>query len=132
MRRYVPLILLLFGVYACSVQAAPLTFAVTYTEPAVNADGSTLDDLVETQVFYAVDGGAPIAVPSVPATGPTGGQLIEQRILVDLTVGASHIVTAFARAKDTSGNESADSNTDSTTVDFLAPGAPQGTTIRRV
>ena len=132
MRRYIPLVLLLFGAYACSVQAAPLTFAVTYTEPTKNADGSALNDLAETQVFYAVDGGAPVAVPPVPATGPTGGQLVEQMILIDLTVGASHIVSVFARAKDTFGNESADSNTDSTTVDFLAPGAPQGTTIRKV
>ena len=132
MRKYVPLILFLFGVYACAVQAAPMTFEVSYTEPTLNADGTALGDLKETQVFVSVDGAPPVGETPTFANDLSGGAAIVKTIVVDLAPGVTHTVTVFARAVDHWGNISPDSNTDTATFDFLAPGAPQGTTIRRV
>ena len=108
-----------------------MEFDVTYTEPITNVDGAELNDLKETQVFYSVDGAPPVAATPTPASTSSGGVVVTTRIIVELTPGMAHTVSAFVLATDTSGNISPDSNTDTVTVDFLAPGAPQWVNIRR-
>ena len=132
MKRFVLTMLLVFGVYACGIQAAPMTFSVTYTEPSTSVDGTALNDLKETQVFVSVDGAPPVGEISTPASTPTGGVAIAKSVVVDLAPGETHTVSVFARAADTSGNISPDSNTDTATVDFLAPGAPLGVKVEKV
>lgn len=112
-------------------QEVIMEFDVTYTEPTTNVDGAELNDLKETQVFYSVDGALPVAATPTPASTSSGGEVITKSIIVELTPGMAHTVSAFVRAIDTSGNISHDSSTDTVTVDFLAPGAPQGVSIRR-
>lgn len=112
-------------------QGVIMEFDVTYTEPITNVDGAELNDLKETQVFYSVDGAPPVAATPTPASTSSGGVVVTTRIIVELTPGMAHTVSAFVLATDTSGNISPDSNTDTVTVDFLAPGAPQWVNIRR-
>ena len=130
MQRFVLAMLLVFGVYACGVQAAPMTFNVTYTEPSASVDGTALNDLKETQVFVSTNGAPPVGeIPTLASTS-TGGVAVAKSIVVDLAPGMTHTVSVFARAVDTSGNISPDSNTDTATVDFLAPGAPLGVEVK--
>lgn len=132
MKRYIIAVLLVFGLYACGAQAAPITFSVTYTEPSASVDGTALNDLKETQVFVSVDGAPPVGETPTFANDLTGGRAIFKTIVVDLTPGMTHTVTVFARAVDHSGNISPDSNKDTATVDFLAPGAPLGVKVEKV
>lgn len=92
---------------------------VTYKEPVLNADDTTLDDLSHTNVY--VDG---VKGGDIPATSPNGGGNISVPVNVDVAVGKVKTFTVNATATDTSGNESLPSTTITIRVDKLSPKHP--------
>jgi hypothetical protein len=86
-----------------AVPARPATeHTVEFREPATNADGTPLQDLVSIRVYWRVDGG-PEAVAAYPASSPTGGDLRRVRLTVPATSGT---LTITITAVDAAGNES--------------------------
>jgi len=96
----------------------------SYTEPTVNEDGSPLSDLAKTTIYYDLGAGQVKAL-DVPASSPTGGGQISQTVTVPIVSGQEANVKFWATATDTSGNESAPSNSVTVRIDRLAPGPPQ-------
>src|SRR5690349_1982072 len=98
------------GLYASSAYAIDFTptgavLTVTYKEPAVNKDGSSLDDLDHTNVYYQVGSDAEVKGPNVPASSPAGGGNISTTITVPVPTDMRATVAVSASATDTSGNE---------------------------
>ena len=62
--------------FAIDFTGTGITGDLTYTEPSTNSDGTPLTDLDRTE--YRIDNGAGTVTPSVtvPASSPTGGQLV--------------------------------------------------------
>jgi hypothetical protein len=79
------------------------THAITFQEPATNADGTPLRDLASNRVYYLVDSGPEQAVV-VPASNPAGGQMRTVVLTVPFNTG---ILTVTATSIDTQGQESA-------------------------
>lgn len=78
------------------------TVTATYTEPKVNANGTSIDDLKETVLTLSVNGTA--ATPIVtPATAPTGGGIITKTATVAAPSCKSTKVDGTAAAIDTVG-----------------------------
>jgi len=92
------------------------TVTLIWTLPTTRTDGSALllTDIVEVDIFDAVNGAAAsqIATVSGPATTYTTGVLVE----------GAHIFTAFA--KDSGGRVSASSNPATITVPSTAAPSP--------
>ena len=112
--------------------AAAIDFTVTgasvtatYTEPTTNADATPLADLAKTNVYYQLPGGTPVKGADVPASRPLGGGAISTQVTVPVVAGQDVLVTFWATATDTSGNESARSAEVQRRIDRLAPTAPQ-------
>lgn len=90
------------------------TFNAKYTEPTTNALGAPLTNLLNCTVTYrvAVDAGTPgpAKLVVVPASSPTGGQLIVRPITdTELTPGHNYTLTgSYACANPAgTGNSSA-------------------------
>ena len=111
--------------------AAAIDFTVTgavitatYTEPTTNADATPLADLAKTNVYYQLPGGIPVKGPDVAASRPQGGGAITTQVTVPVVAGQDVLVTFWATATDTGGNESARSAEVQRRIDRLAPAAP--------
>ena len=76
------LLYLLFAgaAHAIDFTATGTILTVTYTEPTQNTDGTALDDLAKTSVYYQVGTAAEVKGPDIPASGPTGGAPISTQI----------------------------------------------------
>lgn len=98
---------------------------VEYQEPTDNADGSVLDDLQHTSVFYDI-GGGPVNVVDYPASLAAGGLTVIYDFVVPVLPGDKRNVTVFATATDTSGNTSAPSDSISILIDRRIPNRPFG------
>jgi hypothetical protein len=122
-------ILSFFGLYANTVFAeASLdsgSFTVAYQEPVANADGTVLDDLAHTTIYYSLDGGARIKAMDIPASATGGGGNIQQAFVID-GLGSQVDVLITYTATDISGNESLEFVESIIRIDKVAPGAPIG------
>jgi hypothetical protein len=98
---------------------------VEYDEPVTNADGTPLQDLKETRIYYQMGSAAPTLAATVPATAPTGGGHIAQKVAVPVGPNQEADVTFWATAVDTSGNESVRSSTATVRIDRLPPAPPR-------
>lgn len=126
---------LMLGIILAALAAAPaqaIEFTVsasvvtaTYTEPALNADGSALVDLDHTSVYYRIGTAEPVKGPAVPASAPAGGGAITTQVNVPVAAGQEADVDFWATATDASGNESVPSATVRVRIDRLAPAPPQ-------
>lgn len=128
MKRIVALLLFTFTGYASALNITGVTsvnVTVTYKEPSTNADGSPLEDLVGTNVYYQIGTVVTKAI-EVPATSPNGGGDITTEITVPVSDGEDKDVTVWATALDdgTPQNESEPSPFDTVNIDRQAPGAP--------
>jgi len=113
-----------FPARAIDFTATGTILTVTYTEPTQNTDGTPLDDLAKTNVYYQVGTAAEVKGPDVPASQPAGGGAISTQITVAIAAGQRATVTVRATATDSSGNESAKSAAITKTVDRLPPMPP--------
>lgn len=96
----------------------------TYTEPTLNADGSTVTDLDHTIMYYDV-GAGPQVGNTEPAGALTGGTV--KTVIFPVPVGENQEVDVpfYITAFDASGNESVQSPTITRRIDRLAPAAPE-------
>jgi len=99
--------------------------SVTYKEPAVNKDGSALDDLDHTNVYFQVGTNPEVKGANIAATKAAGGGTITTSVTVPIPADAQANVTVSASATDSSGNESLRSTSVTKRIDRLAPAAPQ-------
>ena len=118
-------------IFAFSAKVAAIDFTVTgasvtatYTEPSTNADATLLSDLSKTNIYYQLPGGTPVKGPDVAASRPQGGGAITTQVTVPVVAGQDVLVTFWATATDTGGNESARSAEVQRRIDRLAPAAP--------
>lgn len=101
-------------------------FEVRYTEPTLDADGSSLDDLVATRIYYQLQGEpTPVLYKEVPASNPAGGGQVVERVLIPVAEGQEVNVDIWFTAIDEVPNESARSVVFVRQLDRLAPAPPQ-------
>jgi hypothetical protein len=107
--------------------ATPTATEVTveYDEPVTNADGTPLQDLKETRIYYQMGSAAPTLAVTVPATALTGGGHIVQKVAVPVGPNQEADVVFWATAVDTSGNESVRSSSVTVRIDRLPPAPPR-------
>ncbi len=111
---------------AITITPSGAELTVDYDEPTTNADGTALDDLKITTIWYQVQGTpAPVKALEVAATQAAGGGHISKPITVPTFSGKLIFVDVWATATDRSGNESAKSNIVAQRVDLLPPAAPK-------
>ena len=118
------------GLYAGNAFAIDFTqtgavLSVSYNEPSQNADGSSLDDLDHTNVYFQVGSDADVKGPNVPASSVAGGAAISTSVTVPVAAGQQASVTISASAMDVSGNESPRSASITKRIDRLSPAAPK-------
>jgi hypothetical protein len=116
---YLLFIFFLYAVQASAITAIPTATEITlsYDEPTTNADGTPLTDFDHVNIYQD---GIKLSTTS-PATSANGGG---KSVQVKITINAiGKVVSFFATAVDTSGNESIPSNT--VIVDRLAPAPVQ-------
>ena len=121
-------LLSLFAVsgYALTITGVGADIEVSYQEPATNLDGTPLDDLSRTTIYYSTDSKVTrIEAFRVTATARSGNGNIIQHIMLPILPGQQANFSVWATASDLSGNESEDSNTETIRIDRLAPSAPR-------
>lgn len=101
---------------------------ITYTEPNTNSDGTALNDLARTQVFYNL-GAGDVRIIDAPATSMTGNGNINQTVVVPWPSNRQGNVTFYAIAIDTGSNISARTGDVIVRFDTLSPGAPRALVI---
>lgn len=111
-------------VYAIDASVTGVEVAVTYQEPATNADGSPLSDLDHTTIYHNF-GGPKVEAARAPATASVGNGLITRTITIPVGENQEVNVDIWATATDSSGNEGAESARVTKRIDRLAPGAPK-------
>lgn len=109
---------------ALDADATGTEIGVTYKEPGTKADGTRLDDLNYTTIYYDA-GEGPVKVSTVPATTPAGGGRVQRRFVVEVQEGKEVGVKVWATATDKARNESAKSQAVTIPADRLAPAAPE-------
>lgn len=133
MRFVLVLMMLALAAPASAIDFTPTgsVLTATYREPTTNTDGSALNDLKETQIFFRVCpvSGACAAVftagTATPATTAAGGGTVNAQQTVPIAPGQENNVEVYAVARDTSGNVSPESPHVTKRVDRLSPAAPQ-------
>ena len=124
MRKLALLLMFPIVAFALEVQSIDsVNVTVSYTEPTTKADGSPLDDLSHTTIFYN-SGVGWVEVTQIAATGPGGGGLIAQQVTLPIEEGQEVDVQVTATASDQSGNESVQAIPAQIRIDRLAPAAP--------
>jgi hypothetical protein len=87
------------------VSAAQPTVHVSYTEPSLSVDGSSLTDLSKTSIYYDLGDGRTLA-KEVPATRSSGAGEISETITVPVKSEDTQSVKICVTATDRNGNES--------------------------
>ena len=99
---------------------------ITYQEPNTNEDGTTLDDLAKTTVYYQVQGSTfSVVGATVTATSTAGNGIINTSVTLPMITKKALNYNIWATATDLSNNESVPSNVIVERVDKLAPAAPK-------
>lgn len=118
---------MLFAVNTFALDAVVVGAQVTltYKEPSTNSDGSLLEDLRHTTVYYSVNGGATVKGQEVLATSLTGGVSRTVTLNIPIDDAKETLLRFWATATDESGNESGSSVVVTKRIDKLAPSAPE-------
>jgi len=129
--RFLVIILLTLFISIPSISAQTVTVSgteitSTYTEPSTNSDNppTPLTDLSHTTIYIQPENGDGFTV-TVPATSPTGGGTITEKIIVPVGPNAETNVDVWMTASDLTGNESVDSIVATIRIDRLAPAGIQ-------
>lgn len=99
---------------------------VQYTEPTTNVDGSTLDDLTRTEIYYDIQGDVDPAIKAldVIATNPAGGGTVSMQIPITVPPNTQVTIDFYAIAVDDAENPSPQSNMATIVIDRLPPAQP--------
>ena len=101
---------------------------LSFTEPAINSDGSPLLDLAFSTI-YLVTPDTKLKVLSIPASGVVGGKLQNAPVVVSAPAGQKTELLFEVTSTDISGNESAADVAVRIMVDRIAPASPLGFTV---
>jgi len=85
-----------------------IQMTVRYQEPTKNEDGTFINDLERTEVYFE-QGGMEHLMARVPASSPTGGIVVSKTFLVPVSLLNDCFIRVYWRAFDMSGNVSQDS-----------------------
>lgn len=105
------------------ISGAQVTY--TYKEPVTNVDGSQLQDLKNTSVFYSVNGATEVKAGDVAASSKFGGGTQVYTFTVPIVDSAESTLKFWATANDESGNPSLPSAAIIKRIDKLAPSSPE-------
>ena|SRR3990167_6301034 len=110
--------------FDASVSGTQVT--VSYAEPTKDLDGSPLEDLLQTEVYYQVEGST-VAVlgKGIAASKPQGGGGVQTNITIPVAQGEEKTVQVFGAARDTSGNISQATSKVPVRIDRMPPAPPQ-------
>jgi hypothetical protein len=121
--------ILFLGLFTASTWASATldsgNFTAIYTEPTTNEDGTPLNDLSHTSIYYKLDGGNRVLVTTVPASDIIGGGSITQSFTIE-GLGNQVNVEIIYTATDLVGNESGEFIEPIIRVDKVAPNIPTG------
>jgi hypothetical protein len=106
-----------------TVNATGAEIEVSYKEPSTNKNGSAIQDLAKTTVYYD-KGQGPVHAVDVEASQETGGGPINITFITPIEENEEADVSIWATATDKSGNESDKSNIEMIRIDFLKPSPP--------
>jgi len=122
--KWVVIASIMLMVVCGSALGATLNLKATWTPPTTNADGTPLTDLASYNLYRTDSGRTLIGNISSTAAQP---------YLFSVTVNSSTTLTFVITAVDTSGNESADSNTASYSYNSntVAPSAPKNLSVQK-
>lgn len=119
-------------VFAITGTVTGVNVTLEYDEPNVKADGSPLNDLAFTSIYFttapasiAFSTASAVVISTVAASALTGNGHITRNLNVPSQAGKEILSRFGATATDTSGNESVFSNIISVLIDKLAPAAPR-------
>lgn len=101
------------------------SFSVSYKEPVTNADGTPLNDLGYTTIYYSLNGAARVKVMDIPASSVNGGGEVHESFTISIT-GDQVDVFMIYTATDKSGNESLEYVEDAVRIDQTPPASPEG------
>lgn len=96
-----------------------------YTEPLNNTDGSAVDDLHHTSIYYDM-GAGPVNVVDLPASLNTGGGAISYAFIIPVLRDEIRQVSIWATATDTIGETSDPSEPLTLSLDRRVPSPPFG------
>lgn len=111
------------------IDHATVAVEASWDEPVLNADGTPLNDLGYSSVYYTVGKGPLIVGAKIPATSPLGGGHITTSMIVPAPQGVTTQFTFQASATDLSGNESAKTSPVPFVVERVGPTLPGNFTI---
>ena len=97
---------------------------VSYTEPTKNTDGTLLNDLLKTSIFYD-KGQGPVLIREVVASNPAGGGLVKEKVLIPIAEGDEARVRVLWNAYDLAGNPGSPAFPTIKNLDHDVPGPPQ-------
>jgi hypothetical protein len=120
------LLALTISVNAFDVNLTGTEITVHYTEPTRDADGTPLNDLRQTEIWYQLEGSTvPAMVKGVAATALSGGGTITTQIILPVNTGDEKNFLVWAAARDISGNISTGTAKIPVRIDRMPPAAPQ-------
>lgn len=114
---------LFYGDCFASAQLDSGNFTIHYQEPLLDSDGSPLEDLKETRVYYTINGGAKVLKDTVLAVSMNGGAVIQKVYTIDNLPATANVVWIYTAA-DFSGNESLEFVEPNIRIDNVPPSSP--------
>lgn len=105
------------------ISGAQVTFS--FKEPSTNVDGSKLQDLRDTSVFYSVNDGPQVKAGDVVASSKFGGGTQVYTFTVPIVDSTESTLKFWAISNDESGNPSPPSAAIIKRIDKLAPSSPE-------
>lgn len=100
-----------------------------YDEGSNHTNGTPLNDLSHSNVWYQIGAAAPVKSADIPASSPQGGGHVVTDVVFPALLGELTTGTFWATETDVDGHESPKSNLATFTVDRRVPEAPLNFTI---
>jgi hypothetical protein len=129
MKKLLYLVLLVPSlIHAWTIVPGGIQVTVEYTEPSTDSDGTSLNDLNRTSLFYNLGSGDVKAFDVIASTTTGGGNVVKTTV-IPWPNGKEGNVSFYAVAVDTNSAVSAKSNIVIVRFDTLSPGAPKALII---
>lgn len=92
--------------WVLNVWATPSPVEISYVEPTANTDGSPLDDLAFTEIWYQIAERLPVLATEITASALNGGGRVTTILYVPVGMDQISTVQFWTTAVDTSGHTS--------------------------
>lgn len=130
MKRFIVLsgvlVLAAAAAQAFDVALTGTEITIHYKEPTTDADGTPLEDLMQTELYYQLEGSTvAVQAKGVNATNPNGGGTITERLVLPVNDNEEKNFTVWAAARDRSGNLSGSTAKVPVRIDRMPPAPPQ-------